>query len=306
MKEFFVQCQKSHQFFKELEQNLSQLEEPIIDEPDDSDFNFISIKSEKIEQDEQSNDDWMLEPEIKIESEPKQQNKKKKKKRPNKELCFQCDMCQRVFHRKDYLVDHLQTHIAKKLQCTICSNWYKGVNCLKIHLRKAHGILYGSERKNMLKSAEADGQEYVELDSEEKKKEKAKRRIELQRKNLQLFGCKHCDSVFKRKDSLASHIKTAHDPGSIYTCDKCGKSFRGRRCMLRHMKNIHLKEHVPSTRKCYICLTVFDTAELLKIHRKEVHKKDESMDSNAQTKVPCHICGNLYNRKTIESHIKLQ
>lgn len=308
MQDFFVQCRESNEFFNKLEakiligDNESKFQ---VLELEDS-FDFVSIKEEALGDEDYSDFKPFLEPEtiikpgIKLTARPTAK-KIQIRKKAIKEPCFECDYCHRLFGRKDYLVDHLQTHIARKLQCKMCEGWYKGVNCLRIHLRKVHKMGWGKERKRMLTDADKESPTFdsaaAVISQIRIKKPKSNSTI--------LISCDICQAIFTRKDSLVSHVKNVHFP-ETYQCDLCIKQFHDRKLLVRHMKKVHLNQIMPSIRKCYLCNQVFDTIELLKEHRIKVHPKGSNNDLPSRIKVPCHICGNFYNRKTIQNHIKLQ
>lgn len=264
---------------------------------------------------------------------------------------WECHLCQRVFHRKDYLNDHVKTHTAQKLQCRLCNKWFKGDKCLNIHLRSKHNMFEYQRREyfeqNPIKGETAEQDTALEeqikfeekilteqgYESEEIKKEEgedepedepmleeeaddqtalgdvdAKPPIIIKKKSEALrssrpIPCTKCDQIFTRKDSLQSHMRVKHFP-RVFTCDICDKDFNDRRCILRHMKNIHLNEVVPSARKCYVCSLLFDTREELKAHKRKMHKGGTGIPSI--DKVPCHVCGLLFNRKTIQLHVQSQ
>ena len=88
-------------------------------------------------------------------------------------------------------------------------------------------------------------------------------------KEVKVFSCNFCESVFKRKENLKAHEKT-HLDGSKFTCDKCGKQFTVKSSLVRHQK-MHTGER--EKHQCEICQKIFLSKGSLGRHIDGIHRQ---------------------------------
>ena len=153
------------------------------------------------------------------------QNEKKKISNRAKE--FICDLCDKVFSKKNNLFIHRKIHTGEKLfSCDICNNSFITKQNLSRHRRTHTG-----EKPFVCDMCEKTFTQKSNLTEH--------RRIHTGERP---FKCDVCEKSFSRRDHLNAHQKLHRDEKS-YSCEICQASFKLSSNLSRHKKTpSHLKQ----------------------------------------------------------------
>ena len=114
-------------------------------------------------------------------------------------------------------------------------------------------------------------------------------------------GCPTCKKTFSSWKCYLEHKKYSHKIVSeeeYHCCDRCGKRFSKRKNLKYHISTIH-EGKIPTHLKphsCTICDLPFETYGLMKMHRLQVHFKDQS-------KIQCQKCGLQLSTYSLKKHM---
>ncbi|KAG7306821.1 hypothetical protein JYU34_008266 [Plutella xylostella] len=113
----------------------------------------------------------------------------------------ECDLCGRIFKRKQNIVSHMITiHLqGSEIRCLICLKTFTTQRNLKRHINQLHNPDF----------------EYLE--------------------------CDDCSKIFKGKHSLINHIQAMHNPANKQncTCHVCDRTYTNTRNLKRHIETCH-------------------------------------------------------------------
>lgn len=146
---------------------------------------------------------------------------------------FQCSLCDRCFHRKDHLKNHLQVHNPNKVihTCNHCGKRYSSLLSYRKHLAlhaaesgdlscKLCGKIFEGKEQIMYHLKVHSGSRALKGPSERKYKCDQCDRCFFTRKDVKRhmvvhtgvrnFFCQFCPQRFGRKDHLVRHIKKSH------------------------------------------------------------------------------------------------
>ncbi|XP_039762737.1 zinc finger protein 91-like isoform X2 [Pararge aegeria] len=112
----------------------------------------------------------------------------------------ECDLCGRVFSRKQNITSHMNTvHLQTNsaISCKICNKTLTTGRNMKRHIALMHNP------------------------------------------DIQYLTCDVCKKVFKRKDTLIAHIQSNHLAKGSIKCDLCVRVYRSNKNLRRHMEMSH-------------------------------------------------------------------
>ncbi|XP_023233923.1 zinc finger protein PLAGL1-like [Centruroides vittatus] len=146
---------------------------------------------------------------------------------------FKCSVCERCFHRKDHLKNHLQIHNPNKAlhSCNQCSKKYSSLLSFRKHLAfhaaeagdlscKLCGKIFAAQEDIMYHLKVHSGSRALKGPSERK------------------FKCDQCDrSFFTRKD-VKRHM-VVHTGVRNFLCQLCPQRFGRKDHLVRHIKKSH-------------------------------------------------------------------
>lgn len=146
----------------------------------------------------------------------------------------QCSFCEKMFHRKDHLKNHLQTHDPNKeafkceecgkhyntklgykrhvamhsatagdLTCKVCLQSYESTPALLEHLKSHSGKSSGGAKEKKHPCDHCERRFYTRKDV---------RRHMVVHTGRKDFLCQYCAQRFGRKDHLTRHVKKSHAP----------------------------------------------------------------------------------------------
>ncbi|XP_055535976.1 zinc finger protein 501-like [Wyeomyia smithii] len=153
---------------------------------------------------------------------------------------FICVVCAKTLSSSVTLKAHMESHDDSatkqpKVQCSVCSQWYKNAETLRTHIRARHHDqrIHRCDRCGKVfptKSSLSTHVKYVHLGEAN-------------------FACGQCDRKFRKNVELKEHIARAHSGKSLYSCEFCDKSFSCSSNYFSHRKNKHPKEHAKQVAK---------------------------------------------------------
>ncbi|XP_055839473.1 transcription factor grauzone-like [Episyrphus balteatus] len=191
--------------------------------------------------------------------------------------------CDKKFHSKSILVDHIHTHLdPERFKCEKCSKVLADRRCLEVHMDmhiEDNQRTYQCDQcnKSFTKEILLQRHMHIHIPEEERK-----------------FPCEECNKLFSSSYTLKAHINNVHQNTYGKICDQCGKCIRGREAFQRH-----LLEHagIPTPgEQCDKCGAKLKNKYCLKRHISAKH---------ADLNVPhvCIICGKTApNEPALQRH----
>ncbi|XP_067398336.1 zinc finger protein PLAGL1 [Emydura macquarii macquarii] len=147
----------------------------------------------------------------------------------------QCGHCERTFHRKDHLKNHLQTHDPNKMafKCEDCGKKYNTKLGYKRHL-----ALHAATRGDFI--CRVCSQEFgdTEVLLEHLKTHTGKPASSTKEKK---HKCDHCERYFYTRKDVRRHM-VVHTGCKDFLCQFCAQRFGRKDHLTRHMKKTHPQE----------------------------------------------------------------
>ncbi|CAH2303050.1 zinc finger PLAGL2 [Pelobates cultripes] len=147
----------------------------------------------------------------------------------------QCIHCGKMFHRKDHLKNHLQTHNPNKeaLQCPECSKHYSTKHGHRRHLA-LHAAASGDLSCKLCLQVFRDSQSVLEhLKSHSRRASGASKEKK--------YPCEHCDRCFYTRKDVRRHL-VVHTGRKDFQCHFCAQRFGRKDHLTRHLKKSHCEE----------------------------------------------------------------
>ncbi|XP_041112369.1 zinc finger protein 64-like isoform X2 [Polyodon spathula] len=225
--------------------------------------------------------------------EVKPQKASSKKNRPtliSKRLCccfqgekpFKCDICSKLFSRKDKLTMHSRSHTGEKPhKCKYCSYAAADSSSLKKHLRihyderpfKCQICPYASRNSSQLtvhlRSHTGDAPFQCHLcEAKFKINSDLKRHMRIH-SGEKPYKCEFCEYCCAMKGNLKSHIQLKHSTENTFKCAQCDFQCRNKTALRQHAR-----EHQPEQPiKCLKCSYSCSNKTALKVHER-IHSED--------------------------------
>ena len=181
-----------------------------------------------------------------------------------------CDTCGRGFFERKDRVKHEKTCVAVDVDCPRCSDKYRSLFTLKIHLKERHGLFLCVRCKDVFPTVAAHRKHMNE----------AHKKLETENLEREKCICEECGKVFANKYLLKRHVNYDHlklSKGS--NCELCNKTFRSPHYLKRHIRVVHEKRRDYC---CEICGKSFSASAHLQEH-KGVH--------DGIKRYKCEYCG---------------
>ncbi|KAK7459688.1 hypothetical protein BaRGS_00038991, partial [Batillaria attramentaria] len=241
---------------------------------------------------------------------------------------FECEVCKKVFVRKEELDWHTPVCIAVNeierdgtTNCNVCQTAFTDVRLFKDHFQ-THTHPYRCEKcgKRFIKvgtlhthkcdgvvapGSEGDGVWHCDLCEKTFKTERYLARHKTLH-GVPSFDCEYCGKKFIRKDYLNDHqcvlpdgtsVRMVRKKNRLYIrddlrCPRCNKAFSSKSNL-----NKHIRVHGEREAECHICGKKFHYESYLKLHVATVHDR--------QYQYQCAHCGKILFSKTgLVAHIK--
>ncbi|XP_055490018.1 zinc finger protein PLAG1 isoform X1 [Leucoraja erinacea] len=146
-----------------------------------------------------------------------------------------CTYCEKMFHRKDHLKNHLQTHDPNKeaFKCEECGKNYNTKLGYKRHLA-LHAATSGDLTCRVcLQTFESTGVLLEHLKTHAGKSSSGTKEKKHQ--------CDHCDRCFYTRKDVRRHM-VVHTGRKDFLCQYCAQRFGRKDHLTRHMKKSHSQE----------------------------------------------------------------
>lgn len=191
--------------------------------------------------------------------------------------------CDKKFHSKSILVDHIHTHLdPERFKCEKCNKVLADRRCLEVHMDMhiaENQRTYQCEKcsKSFTKEILLTRHMHIHIPEEERK-----------------FPCEECNKLFSSKYTLKAHINNVHQNTYGKICDQCGKCIRGREAFQRHLLE-HAGVPVPGE-QCDKCGARLKNKYCLKRHISAKH-------ADVTVTHVCMICGKTApNEPALQRH----
>ncbi|XP_072032373.1 uncharacterized protein [Amphiura filiformis] len=191
---------------------------------------------------------------------------------------FPCEHCDKSYLDKKTLKNHIMAVHSDNgnpfaCLCVACGKTYVSKECLKIHERAVHSTVKPFQCTTCKQGFSSSSGLSVH--------------IAAKHKNHRPHLCPYCGARFVSRSTLTGHMRS-HTKETPYTCQFCDKSFTLLQTWKRHVR-IHTGE-LPY--KCAECGNQFRTTEMLNIHKKVTHTKDNPNVCDICSKI-CATAGAL-------------
>ncbi|XP_069777559.1 zinc finger protein PLAG1 isoform X2 [Narcine bancroftii] len=146
-----------------------------------------------------------------------------------------CTYCEKMFHRKDHLKNHLQTHDPNKetFKCEECGKNYNTKLGFKRHLALHSATSGDLTCKVCLQTFESTGVLLEHLKTHAGKSSSGTKEKKHQ--------CYHCDRCFYTRKDVRRHL-VVHTGRKDFLCQYCAQRFGRKDHLTRHMKKSHSQE----------------------------------------------------------------
>ncbi|XP_064410465.1 zinc finger protein PLAG1 isoform X2 [Latimeria chalumnae] len=151
------------------------------------------------------------------------------------EKTHKCNYCEKMFHRKDHLKNHLHTHDPNKeaFKCEECGKNYNTKLGFKRHLA-LHAATSGDLTcKVCMQTFESTGVLLEHLKTHAGKSSGGAKEKKHQ--------CEHCDRRFYTRKDVRRHM-VVHTGRKDFLCQYCAQRFGRKDHLTRHMKKSHTQE----------------------------------------------------------------
>ncbi|EDS39850.1 zinc finger protein 555 [Culex quinquefasciatus] len=147
---------------------------------------------------------------------------------------FVCEICAKPLSSRSSLKAHMETHDAgqsqpSKVQCDVCSQWYKNAETLRTHVRVRH-------RDQRVHRCDHCGKVFPTLSS----LTGHVKYVHLREMN---FSCEQCQKSFRKKVEYKEHMARSHGDKWLYQCEFCDKKYACSSNYFSHRKSKHPKEY---------------------------------------------------------------
>ncbi|XP_034763745.2 zinc finger protein 64-like isoform X1 [Acipenser ruthenus] len=195
---------------------------------------------------------------------------------------FKCDICSKLFSRKDKLTMHSRSHTGEKPhKCKYCSYAAADSSSLKKHLRihyderpfKCQICPYASRNSSQLtvhlRSHTGDAPFQCHLcEAKFKINSDLKRHMRIH-SGEKPYKCEFCEYCCAMKGNLKSHIQLKHSTENAFKCTQCDFQCRNKTSLRQHAR-----EHQPEQPiKCLKCSYSCSNKTALKVHER-IHSED--------------------------------
>ena len=214
---------------------------------------------------------------------------------------LKCQVCEKTFEKRRYLMDHLRrVHNSAVHQCKACSSRFKLKEDLTTHQSECPAFL--KSRKQQQQQATAPTSEAggcLEVGEGEKVLTKRKKNNK----------CGQCERYFLTQALLKSHTRIVHDGGHLdeteldlldetkiekpVLCSVCEITVNNQYALSIHQGSVHGFERPWG---CQICPKSF-ARHLELVNHRRVHSGDKPFQ--------CDICGSRFNQKqNLQTHVR--
>ncbi|KAG4079967.1 hypothetical protein HA402_006279 [Bradysia odoriphaga] len=209
-----------------------------------------------------------------------------------------CTICGKVFCRKNYLSEHMKTHVKpenRPFKCEICRKGFVTAKDVEAHMKRHDPAVHLNHvKKESDKKFENPARCHI-CSQQFIVKKALDRHIESHGIGIipLIYECDICNAKIKQKKDLRTHMQRLHS-GHKATCGICGKQFARSNYLYAHIR-IH-ENYRPH--QCFVCGKTFVMAGDLTSHMRK-HTKTEPT-------IPCTICWKMFERPgQLSEHMRL-
>ena len=144
---------------------------------------------------------------------------------------FVCDVCGRIFPKKQSLTLHRMMHSDNCSTCDLCGRTFRCARSLRYHTTMIHN-----------KDKRDDDNKVVceECEKSFASRPGLKRHMLTHSKECVGSACNHCGAIFKSRRSLRAHIRMSHlTKYGSFQCSVCGKNCITEQALRQHMTVMH-------------------------------------------------------------------
>ncbi|XP_064080069.1 zinc finger protein 260-like [Macrobrachium nipponense] len=192
-----------------------------------------------------------------------------------------CKICNKIFASKQSLRMHAYCHAGEE-KCWICEKRCKNKRILRLHMTKTH-------KKSSLVKCKECGQKFKRSELIQHK---------FVHRGQETYTCKECGSNFNALYKLENHIRFHKHTKKKWKCDICGKELA-----TKYALETHTSTHT-GEQECSFCGLKLLNEGCLKRHIASTHE-GKVADRKSEKKVQCDMCGNMYGKSYIETHLKI-
>lgn len=230
---------------------------------------------------------------------------------PNRKLAFKCLNCLQLFDNKAYLVDHMKRehhNWDSRIECGLCSDKvFKNNRDYAIHMQSCHRNPNVTQKKQPLKRQ-------IDVDAQIKKKKMVHSTIQkvIPQEEVEeemddgspKIRCKVCNTIIRSQKHLSSHAKY-HRKGGVYWCTHCNEMVFSKK-----------EELVAHVKQC--TGTIIAQLEELNLlphecgYCEEKFKMKDDLIKHLKQyhglvrQFPCHLCGLTYETNhSLRRHIQI-
>lgn len=161
-------------------------------------------------------------------------------RRKHIEVKIPCSVCGKVFCRKNYLSEHMKTHVKpenRPFKCEICTKSFVTAKDVEVHMRRHDTVVNLNQIKKESDkkfenpaSCHICGQQFIV-------KKALDRHIESHGIGIipLIYECDICNAKIKQKKDLRTHMQRLHS-GHKATCAICGKQFARSNYLYAHIR----------------------------------------------------------------------
>ncbi|XP_068238156.1 zinc finger protein 665-like [Palaemon carinicauda] len=192
-----------------------------------------------------------------------------------------CEVCNKVFTSKQSLRKHELVHAGEQ-KCLMCKMSFKNKRILRLHVNKKHN------ESKVVRCKEC-GQGFKRSELSQHK---------LVHRGEKTYRCEDCGSAFNALYKFKNHLKFHKHNKEKWKCNICGRELT-----TKYGLETHILTHT-GERKCTLCGVKQLNEICLKRHIANVHE-GKAVDKKSDKKVQCYVCGNMYVKCYMETHLKI-